>query len=1061
MSKLTHKFLTSIVLVGLALSCGPKPQKSSESQLKLVNSELFSTRAVNVNTSVFLVRLSEPALMESAQVEPGGQVVVDPNAKKLVVEQQANFIEELKKIDESIEVIYSMKLIMNALTVAAPKGALGKISSLPMVSQASDQPLSFEAPPEVDLEASKAALNSVIKDLQDRNSATFIGADVARERYDLRGQGLKIGVIDTGVDYTHAMFGGAATTEAYEAIDPNAPTPAFPNAKVTGGIDLVGELYSPGSVIKESMVPNPDKNPLDKKGHGTHVAGTIAGFGNGKNTFDGVAPAADIYAIKVFGAGGTSDSVVIAALEYALDPNSDLDLSDKLDVVNLSLGGNFGKPSINYNEAVMNTLRAGVSVVASAGNSGPVAYIVGAPSTATDAFSIGASIDDSSWNWRSNGVAFSLPEGEVTTLAVEGAFTKQLDELEDIDQELVYVGLADQAFSEELKAKLKGKTALIDRGGIGFVQKIKAVEDAGAVAAIVVNNAPGEPIVMGGEGKAGIPGVMISQAIGEQVKDALTLGAVKATLSRQIKVDRVDRIDTLTAFSSWGPRSEDGMIKPEIVAPGEMILSAAAGSGDKGVKQNGTSMSGPHMAGVMLLLRQRYPKLTALEHKAIAMGTAKIISDKKDVRYPVAAQGAGRVDIAGAIEAKVFSTTPALSLGLVNISSTKTVLERVTLNNLSEEDLALTLSAETDEKLTFNQEGMTVSIPAGGKKQVALSFTITASDDQQREDLNGYVFVKDSEGENLMHMPVLAVVKRISDIKAQDFAVMADGPDLSGALVKTSLTNNGKNPGLVLPFNLLAKDKRKPDFSDVSHIRSRACDLESVGYRTIKKMDSTGRENEVLQVAAKVFEPLTDWQSCILSVLIDSDKDGETDQELVAVTSEYLPGINQVLPSDLYTFLLDSEKAQEIRRTFEATAQTGFGALFGMFLEDYRAALQGVSEFKRYNHSTLAILEVETSLLERTEDGDLNVRVAAVYEDSDVPQSDDFLVGADKWHSIKLNAPEQGYLDLPNLVEVAPGQTEELLATKGLGNEELILYMPYNRDTFGSRQQDYQSQVLK
>jgi subtilisin family serine protease len=125
---------------------------------------------------------------------------------------------------------------------------------------------------------------------------------------------------------------------------------------------------------------------LDEATHGTHVAGTVAGLGDGVNTYDGVAPDAALYAIKVFGAkGGTSDEVVIAALEYAADPTGDLSFQQQLDVVNLSLGSNYGNPHIMYNHAIKNLVRGGTVVVASGGNSGDSSYIVGAPGISDDA----------------------------------------------------------------------------------------------------------------------------------------------------------------------------------------------------------------------------------------------------------------------------------------------------------------------------------------------------------------------------------------------------------------------------------------------------------------------------------------------------------------------------------------------------------------------------------------------------------------------------------------------------------------------------------------------------
>src|SRR5690606_4911955 len=139
--------------------------------------------------------------------------------------------------------------------------------------------------------------------------------------------------------------------------------------------------------------------PLDEGGHGSHVAGTIAGAGDGINSYDGVAPDASLYAIKVFGAeGSTGTSVVVAALEYAADPDADLDPSDRLDVVNLSLGSSFGSANNLYTEAMENLDRAGTVVVASAGNSGHMHYITGSPGTSDTVLSVAASIDNMEHN---------------------------------------------------------------------------------------------------------------------------------------------------------------------------------------------------------------------------------------------------------------------------------------------------------------------------------------------------------------------------------------------------------------------------------------------------------------------------------------------------------------------------------------------------------------------------------------------------------------------------------------------------------------------------------------
>ena len=159
------------------------------------------------------------------------------------------------------------------------------------------------------------------------------------------GKGVKVGIIDTGIDYTHADFGGIGTAEAYDAAhadsanpDWRATLPALGQVKVMGGYDFVGDDYDADTV----PAPTPDANPIDCNGHGTHVAGTVAGYGvndsggtftgdyanlNGADLLSmdvgpGMAPDAKLYGLKVFGCEGSTE-YVIPALDWALDPNGD------------------------------------------------------------------------------------------------------------------------------------------------------------------------------------------------------------------------------------------------------------------------------------------------------------------------------------------------------------------------------------------------------------------------------------------------------------------------------------------------------------------------------------------------------------------------------------------------------------------------------------------------------------------------------------------------------------------------------------------------------------------
>ena len=231
-------------------------------------------------------------------------------------------------------------------------------------------------------------------------------------RGGLTGAGVKVAVIDTGIDYLHAMFGGPATATDYARNDTTllGDVPNFPGIKVAGGYDFTGDTYdaNPASLFYQP-IPQPDPDPMDCYGfgHGTHVAGTLAGYGVragaawpgpydtslDPTSFDlapGVAPQATLYALKVFGCSGSSD-VVDAAVEWAVDPNQDGDFSDRMDVINLSLGASFGIAYDSTVVAVENAAKLGIIVVASAGNTGDAHYSTGSPSVADATLAVAAS----------------------------------------------------------------------------------------------------------------------------------------------------------------------------------------------------------------------------------------------------------------------------------------------------------------------------------------------------------------------------------------------------------------------------------------------------------------------------------------------------------------------------------------------------------------------------------------------------------------------------------------------------------------------------------------------
>jgi len=240
-------------------------------------------------------------------------------------------------------------------------------------------------------------------------SLPFIGAPSVWSNYKATGKGVRVGIIDTGIDYIHKDFGGSGTQQDYENNDTTiiGDVP-FPTTKIAGGYDFVGEDYDPEVFGKNIPIPDPD--PFDQNGHGTHVAGIIGGYGvlnsGATYTFDytqqvisypffvypGVAPKTELYALKIFSKAPKSE-ILIPAIEWAIDPNQDDDFSDHLDILNLSLGEDFGFSDTPEAIACNNVSSVGILVVVSAGNRGDAFFSLGTPASAESVIAVSACED--------------------------------------------------------------------------------------------------------------------------------------------------------------------------------------------------------------------------------------------------------------------------------------------------------------------------------------------------------------------------------------------------------------------------------------------------------------------------------------------------------------------------------------------------------------------------------------------------------------------------------------------------------------------------------------------
>lgn len=347
----------------------------------------------------------------------------------------------------------------------------------------------------------------------------LIGGINARGYYDrdnqrLTGKGVKVGVIDTGIDYNHPDL----------------------RRSYGGGHDLVDN----------------DKDPMETKAaggqstlHGTHVAGIIAANGR----IQGVAPEATIIAYRALGPGGSGTTEqVIAAIEQAI--------KDKVDVLNLSLGNNVNGPDLPISMALNKAVEKGITAVTSSGNSGPNIWTVGSPGTASKAISVGA----------------STPTMKVPFLSIGGREIR-LDLLQgskdwefDRSFELVDGGLG---HPEELK-NAKGKMVLVERGELTFTDKAVHAMEAGAEGIIIFNNTKGRFFGNLDSGVP-IPVAALSKEEGEELKKNINEGRLLA------RTNIIEERDILADFSSRGPVTSTWEIKPDVVAPGVAINSTIPG----------------------------------------------------------------------------------------------------------------------------------------------------------------------------------------------------------------------------------------------------------------------------------------------------------------------------------------------------------------------------------------------------------------------------------------------------------------------------------------------------
>jgi minor extracellular serine protease Vpr len=820
-----------------------------------------------------MVHLRSPAVAKQRGRSASEQIMAKETLK---VEQQA-FKGKLRQLARDAKVVADVQMVANALFIDADAEDVRKLANDPNVTRVS---------------------RVVDYQLDLSETVPYIGA-TAVQNAGFDGEDVRVAVLDSGIDYTHIAFGGPGTAAAYEAAwgvgigDPRQTSRdgLFPTSKVVEGYDFVGELWPTFGPLA------PDDDPIDFEGHGTHVADIIGGAG-------GVAPGVDLYAVKVCSAVSSSCSgiALIQGMEYVVDPNGDGDTSDRMDVVNMSLGSNYGQAfDDDLAFAVDNATAFGVMTVASAGNGSDKPYITGTPAAASTALSVAQT---------------QVPSAALGLLSLNGAdYPAEFQPWSTppagvISGPLQYGNGAGgnlNGCAPFPAGSLAGLVVLVDRGACNFTRKIKNIGDAGGVVGIIGLVAPGAPFAGGdgGDRPITIPGYMISQA---------DSNAFKAQVGGTVTVDPANILPLamqMVGSSSRGPRNPDNMIKPEIGAPGASV-SAIAGSGTGTGPFGGTSGAAPMVSGSAALLLDAYPGLSPAETKARLMnnGYAGVETDPFSGPAPISRIGGGEVRVDRALKAPAAAWDEdtlqgGLSFGFVDVSKDVVTLhKKVRIRNYSNK--AVTYSVQPTFRDPAKAGGPVavsgpskVTVQPGKDAVLPVKLTISGADLPTNamssgaeganpasltfNEFDGYLFLDD--GKHPIHLPWHVLPRKAAELKGRQVLNFKKGQDL------VSLENIGVGTAQTAAYSLLAVSPNQPE--GVQGGQSPTPDARAFGVATfpVPAQVCSANQSFVWQFAVNTWERQSHLLPVSHIVYLDTNQDGVDDY---AILNRDLSGLGTI-----------------------------------------------------------------------------------------------------------------------------------------------------------------------
>ncbi len=653
---------TVVALAFAAPSAGAAPSPGP------IDPSTDATRQSGVDTNSAIARLALDPLATAARTKPSPGKKIDFSSSSVrsyraeLSAQRNDFKTWLKANAPGARVSAEYDVAVNAVAVRLNGTSLAALRSAPGVVSVAAQAL-----------YTPNAVQGTTATALDPDLPLIKAGGVADA-----GRGIKVAVIDTGIDITHPCF----------ADSDNVQDGLFTNGKV-----VIAKVFN-------NKEPSRGYTPAAVQDHGTHVAGTVAcNYGtpavvNGVAIpygVSGVAPAALLGSYNVFPGEvqNARSEDILNALQAAY--------SDGMDVANMSLGGDAQGVQDLLTVAVDNLDDAGMVVAVSAGNSGPGHFTVGSPGSAAKALTAGAAS-------VGHFIGAPVTAGALRTGAAVGDFkTVTADVTAPLKAVLDANGPSglSTACSPLPPNSLAGAIALISRGTCSFTTKIRNAEKAGAVVVLVANNVAGDPVAMGADGTLPPPSAPAYQVSLADVPALKAAGGAPATVGKDLSYINTSNDNIMAGFSSQGPTDRDWRVKPDVVAPGVNVLSSIPGSFCSTPPCwaffQGTSMSSPHLAGAAAVVLATNPGWSAPQVRSAIVNTAQqeVLTDfqtgTKQVRDPNIV-GAGLANVAAASSAQVAVGPVSTSFGSVPGGSGQSRSASVTLTNLTTAALTLSLS---------------------------------------------------------------------------------------------------------------------------------------------------------------------------------------------------------------------------------------------------------------------------------------------------------------------------------------------------------------------------------